>query len=161
MKAGVLFILAVGRILASGAGHALFAEAGGPGIVYSVNYDYRPLRQASLRTGIGCYRISFFGDPNSGCSIPVGVEYLHGRGRHLFEVGGGSLAWIEPFQSKWRPIGWGLHLNAGYRYQPPGRGVFFRAAFTPIITLSHVGESNFRLDAFPWLGLSAGYSIGS
>jgi hypothetical protein len=160
MKApALLLMLIAGGMPASGARHAIFAEAGGSALAYSLNYEYGPWRHGSLRAGLGCFDLSLFGDGDPGCAVPLGAGFLWDGGPHMLEAGGGPLLWFDLSPGSRNRMTSGIGLNAGYRYQPRADGIFFRASFTPIVVLSHFGESDFRMNVLPWLGLSAGYTF--
>jgi hypothetical protein len=69
---------------------AIFAELGGPGLPYSLNYDFRfdktKINSWGMRVGAGGYAL----DGDSFFSVPVMVNRLLGKGPHYFEVGFGA-----------------------------------------------------------------------
>lgn len=69
---------------------SIYIELGGPGLPYSINYDFRfdktKIDSWGMRAGVGGYAI----DGNSFLSVPVMVNRLLGKGSHYFEVGLGA-----------------------------------------------------------------------
>lgn len=69
---------------------AIFVELGGPGLPYSINYDFRfdktKMDSWGMRVGAGGYAL----DGDSFLSVPVMVNKLLGKGPHYFEVGLGA-----------------------------------------------------------------------
>jgi len=69
---------------------SIYAELGGPGLPYSLNYDFRfdktKINSWGMRVGAGGYAL----DGNSFFSVPVMVNRLLGKGPHYFEVGFGA-----------------------------------------------------------------------
>lgn len=69
---------------------SVYAELGGPGLQYSLNYDFRfdktNMNSWGMRIGAGGYAL----DGDWFLSVPVMVNRLMGRGPHYFEVGMGA-----------------------------------------------------------------------
>jgi len=88
----------------------------GPGASSSLNIDSRLTKKENgvgLRAGIGITPLGWLKDAcNSGSlnSFPIGINYLIGHGKHLFEVAGGGvlksivLAWRKVFLVRTRKI---------------------------------------------------------
>lgn len=125
-------------------------EVLGPAGIFSLNFDSRFTKKEN---GIG-FRIGLGGSPlglsgsescNSGTmiSLPAGLNYLVGKGPHLFEAGTGVvLAIISStkvycpgfdsgfFSDDTAPY---TYLLAGYRYQPvKKKGTTFRIFVSPL-----------------------------
>src|SRR5476651_2025086 len=66
----------------------IFLEAGGPGLVLSLNYDTRFF---NTRTGLGATAgIGFLSNKGSALlTVPVQLNYLWGSYQHYFELGAG------------------------------------------------------------------------
>ena len=121
--------------------NAFFAELGGNGLLFSVNYDYRVGDKFGLRGGIGFVggnensRGSGFSYSNSILTIPLGLNLLLGKNGKYFEVGAGITLVNEKVtfvERKYSPITG--TLNFAYRYQPLGGGFMFKAGLSPIFT---------------------------
>lgn len=141
--------------------NTLFAEVGGNAWLYSLNYDRILYQGKSLgvtgRVGVSYYFQTLF--------LPLEVNLLLGRHKHHLEVGIG----VTPFLYHWerteyvsgQPLvtasrrvvnNWSF-LRAGYRFQDPEGGFFFRAGFTPpVLREGHLAP-------FIWGGLSVGKSF--
>ncbi len=132
----------------------LFIEAGGPGILFSVNYD---TRFTAKRDGLGA-RLGFgyFGSAGDGIlTIPVQLNFLEGSNGNYFESGFGAtyVKFVTSnnnsfFSNASGILGMGTF---GYRYQSITSGVNFRASYNPVFT----SDGFFPL----WFGLSVGYTI--
>ena len=118
------------------------------GVLYSVNYDYRPIERLSFRAGVSIFPVPSFGrgDSTLALLVPIAVTGLFGGREHFFEFGAGyDFIWYgEEMSHAFVP-------NAGYRYQPRDGGFLFRATVTPL----YVGH-----DALYWFGLSFGGTWG-
>ena len=155
------------------ANKVFYAEAGGPGLITSANFDAR--FKSTERLGLG-YRLGVgfgygtFEDNNyqggyyyddyvtrTYYSIPTGLNYIFGKSNsnHTFEVGAGvtfltrkvSLFCLD-VEKPGHAIGF---LTFMYRRMPINGGFSFRAGFTPII-----GTSG---DLFPMGAVGFGYAF--
>jgi hypothetical protein len=88
--------------------------------------------------------------------VPLGVSYLFGKNSSFLELGlGTTLAYAENeslFDSEEEEFGIILSTTIGYRYQPKEANIFFKIAFTPLLT-------PFETKFLPSGGLSMGYSF--
>jgi hypothetical protein len=136
----------------------IYFELGGPGIIYSFNYDGRLGR---FENGIG-FRIGIGGAAVNGSgymAIPFQLNYLAGRNGKYLELGAGAtyapkLDLFGTTTSDGTPINPQTYgtLTIGFRKQPLGKkGFTFRAAFSPIF--SFAGGGSF----LPFGGVSWGY----
>jgi hypothetical protein len=157
---------------------SVFVELGGPGLVYSFNYDFRfdkdRLDSWGLRMGAGGYARtdtwSGGSDRNALLTVPVQVTKLFGRSVHFFEVGGGAT--FIYFRDEYS--GWGNNngqvrknfdfilnsgdtpalmgtLNFGYRKIPVNGGFTYMANLIPIFN-----QNGF----WPiWAGVGFGYAF--
>jgi hypothetical protein len=115
---------------------ALYAELGGRGMIYSVNYDRRFFAgNGGFGGSAGVSYFNFFGA--SALMIPLGVYYLAGSGSSYLEVGAGITGAPLPL--------FGTAI-IGYRYQP-AKGMLFRIGLTPVYTVNYFQ---------PWWGISLG-----
>ncbi len=146
----------------SGIGRAqnVFVEVGGQGLLFTANYD---TRFSNKRNGIGgrvgIGYISLDGDHIT--TVPIGLNYLLGKGKNFFEVGlGATLVNVGSRNSDFFFTDSGGSNSAStvigtmsfsYRLQPIDSGFSLRAGITPI----------FNSDGFiPYYGgLSLGYTF--
>lgn len=132
----------------------VFVEIGGQGLLFTANYD---TRFANKRNGLGGRAgigyISIDGDNIT--TIPIGLNYLLGSGKHFFEVGLGAtvIATSGNDFSLFAEESSNLMgtMSFSYRLQPVNSGFAFRAGLTPI----------FGKDFFIpyYAGLSLGYTF--
>ena len=143
---------------------SFFAELGGPGILFSANYDTR-FKQSRLgfggRVGIGFVSAyDEYYDPNTGMyyggdeetaiTFPVQLNYIFGKQNspHTFEVGGGLTyvtkklnimdfdAWDNEDQ---RTQLFGTFCFM-YRRQPINGGFSWRIGFTPLVCAGNINH---------------------
>lgn len=148
-----------------------YTEMGGPGILFSANFDTRFIKAKQtgfgMRVGLGFTIIEEeYNDQNgyyqyqvrSIGTIPLGINYLFGKetSPHTFETGAG----ITVLTSKTEMLNYGGHQKAGnimgffsfmYRRQPLNGGITWRIGFTPVI--------NTAGDIVPFAGVGIGYSF--
>ncbi len=146
---------------------SFYAEAGGPGIMFSANIDrrFKPLRTGwGGRIGIGFVTADEVTIDNNGynyqqasvITIPVQVNYIFGKGDSpgTFEVGAGAtyvgkkLDIMDYYDDK-RTNLFGT-VSFMYRRQPVNGGFSWRAGFTPLIAQGYIQ---------PFGGLSLGYNF--
>lgn len=146
----------------SGPRHLLYLEAGGAALLGSVNYELEPAPGLGLRAGFGAVpvcpirlHVDDGTSPNdtrdTSCGgLPIstlGASYSALSGSHHPEVGAlYTWAWADDNDARF------VVPSVGYRYQRPGGGFLFRAAFTPFVRINSG-------DVLPWGGLSFGYSF--
>jgi len=153
-----------------------YAELGGPGVLFSANFDSR--FKKNTRTGLG-FRIGlgftvdetetqvpqpgggYYYDykTTSAGTIPVGINYVFGKPKsaNMFEVGGG----VTFLTKKISLFNYGSsdpkagnmigHFEFMYRYAPVDGGFSWRIGFTPMI-----GTSG---DIFPSGAIGLGYAF--
>lgn len=160
---------------------SVFVELGGPGLVYSFNYDFRfdkdRMDSWGMRVGAGGYartRTDTWGggskDSNALLTVPVQVTKLFGRSVHFFEVGGGAtFIYYRNLYYDWSSNSTQVRndfdfilnsgdtpalmgtLNFGYRKIPVNGGFTFRANLTPVFN-----QNGF----WPiWAGVGFGYAF--
>ncbi len=128
------------------ANQAVFAELGGPALLYSLNYEYRFIPELGARAGLTVLPACIF-RCQTYVGIPLTMSAFVGSESHHLEMGAGITAFlIEDKDSRF------LEAHIGYRYEPVYGGFVFRAMFTPIFRM------NKPKDWLPWGGLSGGYS---
>ena len=138
---------------------SFIAELGGPGIVFSANFDTR-FTQSRLGFGgrIGAGFVTAYddyydpttgmyygGDQQSAITLPVQLNYIFGKNNspHSFEVGGGvtyvtKKLNIMNFDSYGNNnvdnrTQWFGTFSFMYRRQPANGGFSWRAGFTPLV----------------------------
>jgi hypothetical protein len=136
---------------------SIFFELGGPGLLFSANYDTRfSQRRDGFGGRIGLGFIASNG--SSLVSVPVQLNYLLGKNSKYFEIGVGAsyvsfssgsdfLSFNSTPTTSHTVLG---TMTFGYRYQPIDGGFNFRASFNPIFD-----SSNF----VPFGGISVGYTF--
>lgn len=149
---------------------SFFVEGGGPGIMFSANYDKR-FHQSNLGVGgrIGIGFVTTYDDryDSSGpyyygsrqrsiITFPVQVNYIFGKPNspHTFEVGGGFTLLSKKtdlfnYYNREKTNLFGT-LSFMYRRQPLNGGFSWRIGFTPLITNQYVQPSG---------GVSLGYNF--
>lgn len=132
---------------------SLFLELGGSGGFGSINYEKDFLLKTntaySFRAGFCVIPI----DKNNGSALifPLMVNFKMGNSAHKLEGGVGQGLTVTTKGSAFA-----LALAAfGYRYQPTGKRLFFKIAYTPLI--SYIVDRQIQ----HWGGLSIGYSFKS
>ncbi|MBP6589421.1 MAG: hypothetical protein KAX45_05415 [Chitinophagaceae bacterium] len=149
------FFLFAGKLSAQG-NHSLYLEIGGNGLGLSANYDARFSKNHhgfGFRAGVGFY-------PGVNMQIvrtspifllPLGVNYVSGKGLHHFEGGLGLSYFSGSFSvlnTESKGSGVAFVPSAGYRFSGKGKGIQFRAFISPFLS---GGEF------FTWGGISIGY----
>lgn len=142
--------------------NAVYAELGGPGLLYTVNYERFLLPRLSVRAGCSLFgfRESGTGDTLGIFTLPLTTQVLLGGGAHHLELGLGLLTGVmwSALNSHDRTGHFGLiaaTATIGYRYQPPAGGLLLRVALTPFY-----GGERFEpagLPVTPWGSVGAGY----
>jgi hypothetical protein len=142
--------------------NVVYLELGGPGLLYSINYERKFTDRLWVRAGAGYFFI--MGSAN------IGIQYLFGDGPWHFESGiGVSGAFMEDILTGFT-INFGqnednneengsdreymayYNTTIGLRYQKKEQNIFFKVGFTPLVTI------NLRR-AVPFGGLSFGVTF--
>jgi hypothetical protein len=136
---------------------SIYIEIGGNGVLFSANYDFRFAKKQDgfgARAGIG-----FFPDvgiATTAVIVPLGVNYLLGKGSSYFEAGLGvtviaSSAGEDFFGNNGTGETFIVFVpSIGYRYQPIRNGFTARIFASPLI-----GDGDFQF----WAGFSLGYKL--
>jgi hypothetical protein len=165
MRRSLLVVLGVlaSSLLMAQKSRSVFVEGGGNGGTLSVNFDSRlntTEKGLGYRVGIGLIPRSYdyFDTTPTIWTIPLGLNYLIGGGRHYLETGLG----VTPFFFKGTASDiWGIYENdkgagvllipsAGYRYAPKGNAFQGRLFVSPVIGSTGA--------VFYW-GFSGGYKF--
>jgi hypothetical protein len=137
--------------------NAVFLEAFGQGLLYSVNYDHRFTEHTGARIGATYFRWSESREsPRTVAAVPIlGEWFIGSRGRYL-ELAAGVLIAHGRLISQLSA----LHRDGdlvivatgaiGLRYQPSDSGLIFRLTAVPFVD---------RDDVLLWPGLSLGYAF--
>jgi hypothetical protein len=138
--------------------NALYVEALGPALFYSVNYE-RAIADFALRIGVG----AFSSGDSSWLGVPVTLSYIGiGSKKHIFEAGAGvSIQYFSGGSDT-------LNFNAGagsaqvlgtvilgYRLQPPKGGFMLRAGVAPLF--GQGSGSGFVFIPWPYLSFGAAF----
>lgn len=127
-----------------------YTEMGGPGILFSANFDTRfvPGKQVGLgmRVGLGFTIQDSYYDVNNEYTVrtvgnlPIGLNYLFGKetSAHTFEVGAGATILFKKTallvyngnEKRGNLMG---YFQFMYRRQPLNGGFTWRIGFTPLI----------------------------
>lgn len=159
------------------ANNSFFIEGGGPGLLYSLNYERIVENDFGLRAGFSY--TSFSASASSGGStasasaaimtFPVIASYLGVRsGNHALEMGaGGTIAYATGSASGTgiASSGSGMMglgtLLLGYRRQPENGGFQFRIGVEALmgkgLSLSNPDPNSFGV--LPWMYMSLGFSL--
>ncbi|GAA5520327.1 hypothetical protein Asal01_00258 [Fodinibius salicampi] len=142
---------------------SIYLELGGPGSIYTANYDAIFDSGWGFRIGGAylpeeTYRSQSTGNSYFGTDLLVILlmgEYVTGEGPHKFEssfgimLGESNITNIDVSV----PDPPGLAASFGYRYLPKEAGkLTFKAAFTPVIAKGHI---------YPKIGVSIGFILPS
>ncbi len=137
--------------------NAIFLEAFGPGILYSINYDYRFARDLSVRVGYSSWDVpfdlGFFSANLKFRGFPVEVNYLPGNGPSHLDLGIGfepdfsrsGAAILDPSSQTTGSGVLGI-ATIGYRFQQR-HGLFFQVGLTPLFNFNRLA---------PYAGISIG-----
>ncbi|MGL5788125.1 MAG: hypothetical protein ACRCX4_15115 [Bacteroidales bacterium] len=145
--------------------NAVYLDIMGIGGWYSLNYERILYSMNRLNLGVSAgvsanHLKDFTGTFNPDWSFPVSVNAFYGRTHHVEFGLGSTFASVVRANSDYDPergLNINLGLTLGYRYQKPGGGFMFRAAYTPIIPVyrKYSEEGGFK----NWLSVSVGYSF--
>lgn len=142
---------------------SIYLELGGPGGIYTVNYDAIFDSGWGFRMGGAylpeeTYRSQSTGNSYFGTDLLVILlmgEYITGEGPHIFESSFGLMLGESNITNinVSVPDPPGLAASFGYRYLPEESGrLTFKAAFTPVIARGHI---------YPKIGVSIGFILPS
>ena len=126
-------VLAAFHFTSAQSAQSVYFELGGPGIA-SFNYDTRFLgSESGLGGRIGLGYSKFVSDGIPVVYLPLGINYLLGKERHYFELGGGFTPVFNSSPDGDSAISNSFaHLVLGYRFQPIKKGFTFRAFICPV-----------------------------
>jgi len=155
------------------ASNSLFVEGGGPGLLYSINYELLFDDDFGIRAGFSYQPLSAAGSSGGSSSVrlftvPILANYLVSFGSSAIELGGGATL----IKAEGAASGNGLAVSGagttvlgtailGYRRQPADGGFQFRIGVEALVgkglALSNPDPN--KLGVLPWMYLSIGFSI--
>jgi len=158
--------------------NTIYLEFAGTGRApLSINYDIVELRHsgfmASITLGLGYCPIR---DLKPILGIPLTLNFSMGKTRHFLELGSGITYNSGIVQAEWQysdgfPYSGSSGSNseslkalywtfrAGYKYQRPEGGLFFRIGFTPMLRVKTYSNLTDDRDLVPAFGLGLGYTF--
>jgi len=155
------------------ANNSVFAELGGPGLLYSINYERVVENDFGLRIGMSYVSFSASAGTSSASAavvaVPVIASYLGMRGgNHILEVGVGATGVYASGSASgggFAASGSGMTALGtaliGYRRQPVDGGFQFRIGFEAVagkgLSLSNPDPNSFGV--LPWMYMSLGFSL--
>ena len=155
------------------ANNSFFLEGGGPGLLYSVNYERILEQDFGLRIGLSYTSISASAGSSSASAsfltVPVIASYLGLRGgNHILELGVGATGIYASGAAQGTGIaasGSGMTalgtVMIGYRRQPVNGGFQFRIGLEALagkgLALSNPDPNSFGV--LPWMYMSLGFSL--
>jgi len=146
--------------------NSVFVELGGNGLYYTVNYDrlfkFSDYIYISRRVGLH-YSNNLLGNNYRFIGIPLEISGLIPiSDRHFLEIGAGItiLNRLKNSDNHNETLAI-LALRAGFRYQRPNGGFFFKAGFTPLYNF-YVDHPLPNTNYFSWFflpGIAFGYTF--
>ena len=156
------------------ASNSLFIEGGGPGLLYSVNYELLFDDDSGIRVGFSYQPLSAAASSGGGSgkasviTVPILATYLASSGSNALELGGGATL----IRADGAASGNGLAVSSagtnvlgtailGYRRQPLEGGIQLRIGLEALVgkglALSNPDPN--KVGILPWMYLSIGFSI--
>jgi hypothetical protein len=131
-------------------------------VYYSINYD-RVFSEGekfnkSYRAGFSVFRNII--------ALPLGINFFSGQGNSHFEFGVTLMPYVEDYKKLFSSGSLSdkkldIIPGAGYRYQKPGGGFFFKIIAAPIIHLDPRSDNFWKMDGklYPGGSIGAGVSF--
>jgi hypothetical protein len=157
--------------------NSFFAEVGGNGLYYSLNYDKvgKMGKRAFLSVRIGIMVLPMR-KGNWEFGIPVEVNASFGKENHYLEAGLGisylhmnvwALSSYPQLQSAGMVHRFYRVLRIGYRYQRAEGGLFLKVGFTPMRLMEEYRPGDFNGTNYadltqyaePWAGVGVGWTM--
>jgi hypothetical protein len=156
------------------ASNSLFIEGGGPGLLYSLNYELLFDDDVGIRVGFSYQSLQPTASPGGGSgkasliTVPILANYLVSFGSSALELGGGATL----IRADGAASGNGLAVSGpgttvlgtaimGYRRQPFDGGLQLRIGIEALVgkglALSNPDPN--KVGVLPWMYLSIGFSI--
>ena len=138
--------------------NTIYADFFSRDVYYSINYDRLFNEGEKFNKS---YRVGFSVYSNI-IALPLGINFFSGNGNNHFEFGVTLVPYVEDYQKLFSPGSpsdkkMDIIPGAGYRYQKPGGGFFFRIIAAPVIHLDPPSDNFWKMDG----KLYAGGSIGA
>jgi len=140
--------------------NSILAEAGGHGLIYSINYERILLNGKGFKTAAQA-GISYYPKETGVRDIwmPLVINEIFSFNRHHIELGAGYVVIREASRDlENNPISWfwsGVITGRfGYRYQVPDKRIIVRVGFTPFLEYE---ERHYEFH--PSGGLTIGYNF--
>jgi hypothetical protein len=137
--------------------NTLYADFASKGATYSLNYDriFYSMKKFSVT-----YRVGFSVLKNA-IAMPLGINFFTGHNASHAEFGLTAVPYIETYKDLFSGNNLSdkkLYLipGAGYRYQKPGGGFFFKAIVGPVIYLDPPSDDFWKMDGKVYAGITAG-----
>lgn len=156
------------------ANNTLFAELGGPGGAYSLNYERMLPLDFGLRAGVSYLYVTTLAGLAKAhvLFVPLAISYNGlGRGSHALELAVGATITYCNASAGLGPITFGSEsgtsglgtFSIGYRFQPRGGGIQFRFGFSglfgPGFGLGIDDEGTEKWRFLPWAYASGGWTF--
>ncbi len=129
----------------------VFAELGGHGGIYSLNYENRFSKMQAFRLN---WTAGFSVLPLSGRAVvdfPVGVNAVFGKTKHKLEIGTSQVLILDLGGGKGGTIRGNIRI--GYRYEKPGSRSYWLFSYSPFYSYIH----NLQYDN--WFGAAWGFYL--
>lgn len=136
---------------------AAYVEGATQGPVYSINYD-RIFSEGNVFTK--SYRIGF-SVYNDVLAFPMGINFITGKSEHHAEFSFTAIPYVENASKLFKPGNLSdkkmyIIPGAGYRYQKPAGGFFFKAVAAPVLYLDPPSDNFWKMDTKLFAGVSVG-----
>lgn len=140
--------------------NTVYAATSTQGPVYSINYD-RIFSEGTIFTKSYNAGLSIYKDV---LAVPFGINFFTGKNTHHAELSFTVIPYIEKFQQ----LGAAGNLSdkklyiipgAGYRYQKPTGGFFFKAVAAPVLLLDPPSDNFWKMDPKMYAGISIAAGI--
>jgi hypothetical protein len=131
-------------------------------VYYSINYDRLFSEGEKFNKS---YRVGFSVFSNI-VALPVGINLFSGHGNDYFEFGVTLVPYMEDYKKLFSASNLSdkkldIIPGAGYRYQKPDGGFFFKIIADPVINLDPPSDNFWKMDGKLYAGgsISAGISF--
>lgn len=134
-----------------------YAEGATQGPAFTLNHDHifseGKVFAKSYRVGFTVYRDIM--------AFPVGINFISGKNQHHAELSLTGIPYIEHVSKLFSAGNLSdkkLYIipGAGYRYQKPGGGFFFKVMAAPVLLLDPPSDNFWKMDPKIFAGVSAG-----
>lgn len=140
--------------------NTIYADFASKGAYYSINYD-RVFSQGEKFTK--SYRVGF-SVFNNVIAFPLGINFFTGHNTSHAEFSLTAVPYIEAYQSFLKSNDQSdkkiyIIPGAGYRYQKPGGGFFFKVVASPTIYLDPPSDYFWKMDGKVYAAVNIGAGI--